>query len=766
MDNLWGYFQLPLSPRAQQLSAIVTPWGLYIWHFCPFGLSTAPVYYQEAMANILGNLILNGVIVYIDDTLVYAKSPEQFLVVLRLALSRMLKANVRLKASKCYFGFREITFLGHVFNAEGCRLSDERKQGILDMAVPRTLKQLRSFLGAVNYFRDFVPNLSGLLVPLTDLTKTSKNHLFEWNSEAETAFHAVKDAIRAAVSLGHITDNDPMILYTDASTIAIGFVLKQLQHAVNGETIEVIIGIGSQKLSDAARRWTTIELELFAIVTGVLKNQSYLLGRRFTIATDHRNLVYLENSTIPKLVRWRLRLLEFSYSVIHVPGTENIIADAASRLYSLESIDVEHLDILKSVHNSIVGHFGITYTIKMLEDFKLINNWPSYRSDVKDFIKSCAICQKIKPAPIVLAPITHHIHGTYPMDSLSIDTIGPLPEDEYGNMFILAIVDNFSKYTNLYPSFGPTSKAYLSGLIHHIGIFGVPTTIRTDQGSQFTSKLAEELSLLLQFNHLKVVPYTPQANGLVERKNREIMKHLRAIVLDQRVGTEWSLYLPMIQRIINGSYDRTIGATPNRIIFGDMLKLSMPLLVSVDNTFRPTEDYLSTLKAKQELFISLSKAHLEKESAKIPTIGASLKVFTPGDYVLLTYPSNYPPSKLSPRLRGPFIVIEKLHDSIYRVQDLISNKSLDVHINRMIEFAAPASITPVDLIALAATDQDEFIVEAILAHRGNAKKKSSLEFLIKWQGYEDEFNTWEPYSLVKDLQLLDQYAQQHPNLRI
>jgi hypothetical protein len=259
----------------------------------------------------------------------------------------------------------------------------------------------------------------------------------------------VKEGVRLAGSLGHMNDQDPMILYTDASTVAIGFVLKQLQLNVHGESVEVIIGIGSQKLSDAARRWTTIELELFAIVTGVLKNKSYLLGRQFTIATDHRNLVYLENSTIPKLVRWRLRLQEFSYSVIHVPGPDNIIADAASRLYSLESIPVDHLDILKSVHNSIVGHFGVTYTVKFLEESKLVDDWPSYRSDVKEFIKSCAICQKIKPNAVSLPPSTHNIHGTYPMDSLSIDTIGPLPTDDHGNQYILAIVDNFSKYTTL-----------------------------------------------------------------------------------------------------------------------------------------------------------------------------------------------------------------------------------------------------------------------------------------------------------------------------
>lgn len=138
MDNLKGYHQLRLTDRASEYSTIVTPWGLYRFTRCPFGISTAPGAYQEAMHSLLGDLILNGVLVYIDDTVVYAKSVDSFLDLLDQTLSRMAQFNVRLRPSKCYFGFSSIEYLGHIFDRGGSRLTDARKQGILDLKVPIT----------------------------------------------------------------------------------------------------------------------------------------------------------------------------------------------------------------------------------------------------------------------------------------------------------------------------------------------------------------------------------------------------------------------------------------------------------------------------------------------------------------------------------------------------------------------------------------------------------------------------------------------------
>ena len=130
-DNLWGYHQLRLEDEISKVTGIITPWGVYRFLACPFGISTAPSKYQARMAHeVLQDNYLNGAVVYIDDTIIYGRNEETFLTLFDQILSKLVEFNVRLKPSKCYFGMDHIEYLGHVFSEEGMQLSDERVQGI------------------------------------------------------------------------------------------------------------------------------------------------------------------------------------------------------------------------------------------------------------------------------------------------------------------------------------------------------------------------------------------------------------------------------------------------------------------------------------------------------------------------------------------------------------------------------------------------------------------------------------------------------------
>jgi len=259
----------------------------------------------------------------------------------------------------------------------------------------------------------------------------------------------------------------------------------------------------------------------------------------------------MANFIVPKVIRWRLRLLEYKFIVLHVPGVENVVADTLSRSFShrgveLESItaDEKHLRLLY-VHNEIVGHHGIAKTIDILKAAKL--GWKGMYEDVKTFIHNCMVCQKFKTSKhLCKGTLDYHIHGSYPMQSLSVDTLGPLSEDVFGHKYILVIVDNFSKFATLYPTRSTEAKEFVQALIHHIGLFGVPKQIRTDGGTQFTAKICKDLSSILQYEHLVIVPYHPEANGIVERRNAEILKHLRTLVQNKYIMDEWSLVLPLV----------------------------------------------------------------------------------------------------------------------------------------------------------------------------------------------------------------------------
>eukprot|EP00595_Chromulina_sp_UTEXLB2642_P002028 CAMPEP_0196762882 /NCGR_PEP_ID=MMETSP1095-20130614/3014_1 /TAXON_ID=96789 ORGANISM="Chromulina nebulosa, Strain UTEXLB2642" /NCGR_SAMPLE_ID=MMETSP1095 /ASSEMBLY_ACC=CAM_ASM_000446 /LENGTH=1512 /DNA_ID=CAMNT_0042114961 /DNA_START=95 /DNA_END=4633 /DNA_ORIENTATION=- len=761
MDNLFGYYQLLIAESSQGLTAIITPWGNYVFTRCPFGVSIAPGVYQNIMSTkVLKDLYLNGVLVYIDDTIVYGKTVDEFLLRLEGTLKAMSDYNVRLKLKKCRFGYEEVRFLGHIFNENGVTLGIERKQGINDMPVPATLKQLRSFLGMVNYFRDFIPNLSVMLHPLTDLTKTSSK--FTWTAEANDAFIEVKQAVMSAQGLGHLNDVDPLYLYTDASTIGCGATLFQLQNDVM-----IPIVFLSTKFSSAATKWATIKQECYGVFWAVMKLSSYLLGRHFYIYTDHKNLVYLTSSNIPQLVRWRLRLQEYQYTILHIEGKRNVVADGLSRVFyakeanSLDDITPEQA--FRSVHNCIVGHHGINKTIQILEKWGV--NWPYRKDDIKLFISRCPICQKVKYNNQVQPTLPlHFLHGNYPMESLSVDTIGPLPVDEDDNKYILVIIDNFSKYSMLYAIHSTEAHEYVRNIIQYFGIFGVCQSIRSDGGTQFTAGICSDLSTLLDYKHLVIVPYHPQANGIVERRNAEVMKHLRALVMEKRVTKKWSLYLPLIQRILNSTFDSSIGTSPSKIIFGDMLPVDVPFIFKGIRTDTNVSDYLKHLTTQQNHLIDISKSYLEKQRLKRlngRVEESSTESPSVGDYVLISYP-NKPPSKLSPLYRGPLIIVNKERDDIVTCRDLITDKIFDVHINRVHLYQTGDNVTPTELLDIASFGSDQVVVDSIISHKGKSKK--DLQFLLRWLGLDSSEDQWKPFKEVKDLAALDAYLEAHPDL--
>jgi hypothetical protein len=355
------------------------------------------------------------------------------------------------------------------------------------------------------------------------------------------------------------------------------------------------------------------------------------------------------------------------------------------------------------------------------------------------------------------------------MDSLSVDAQGPFPEDIFGNRYILSIICNFSKYVHLFPTKSVTAKEYVDALLSHIGIFGIPSNIRSDQGTQFTADIITELNKIIQLDHLLIVPYHPQANGIVERRNREINKHLRAMVLEQHIIDNWSRYLPLINRILNTTYDRSIGTYPSKIIFGDMLKTALPYIIPIkDPTNVPTHQYLQDLKKAQLQLIEASQKYIQKQKenreSKYSQIYPESK-YDLGEYVLVKHP-NKPASKLNAVYRGPMVILDNPHPDIYTVADLITNKQYSMHVTRLVKFHVAATLTPDDIIALAASDVNEQVVQAILDHRGNPKKKSSLEFLIRWEGQDSTEDTWETYANIKDVQALDEYSRQHPELKL
>lgn len=363
------------------------PWGQFEPMFMPEGVSPASAILQEIVAKLFYDF-LDWTIAIFDNLLVLAESYDDAYTKLERVLKRCLEYNVVLKFSKSWMGFDHCSFFGYVCSADGYTLSEERKRAILSIPFPDSTKKMQRFLGMANYFGPFVPNYSALAAPLHDMTRQNFNwEPTTWIVQYELKFIEFKEALLDCQKVHYPDFTADWVLKTDASESGVGGVLLQ-KVILNGQDQWQPICIVSSKLSDTARKWSVIEAEAYGIFFTV-KSMSYLLtGKHFTLCTDHNNLVWIEQSQVPKIIRWRMYLQSFSFIIKHIPRRENEVADYFSKVLAVAS--PPHPDeLLASVHGGRAGHFGVRRTwLRLNEQFPGHSIPISY---ITDYIQRCAV---------------------------------------------------------------------------------------------------------------------------------------------------------------------------------------------------------------------------------------------------------------------------------------------------------------------------------------------------------------------------------------
>eukprot|EP00762_Andalucia_godoyi_P003229 ANDGO_01040.mRNA.1 Retrovirus-related Pol polyprotein from transposon 17.6 len=756
MDLRSGFHQLPLTESAIPFTAFCTPAGLYEYTRIPFGLKNAPRYFQKIMMDVLAGLVGTICEVFVDDICIYASTQEMFMTRLRTVLERLRQFGLRVKAEKCRLGLSEVVYLGHVVSGQGLKISPERQKVVRRMTAPTTKAELRSFIGLANYMRCFVRNFASLISPLTALC--SERAVFEWNAACESGFAAIKEAILTAPLLHHLDYTKQIILRTDASQVGVGGML--LQQTDEGERPVWFL---SRKFTPTEAKWSTIEQEAYAIFYCVTQLSHLLLGHRFIVETDHRNLIYLHQSATPKLVRWRLRLQEFDFSIVHIPGDSNCVSDVLSRCLTI-SEDV--IPVIQSVHNPVVGHRGLKQTKQLLEDSG--KKWDNMEKDIAAFISSCATCQKVVSGKASYEASLRSTMVSEPFDTLAIDTVGPLPVDEAGHKYLIVAIDAFSRFVELRSAPDCTAKEAARLILDIVGRYGAPRVIRSDNGSQYSAQIVEELLKLLGCGRHFTIPYRPQSNGIVERVNGEVMRHLRALVMDLRMHGRWSEVIPLVQRIINSSYHSSVGTYPSRIVFGDRISLNRHILPPKGGEEQTetvvVEDYIQNLVKVQADICKNAVAFQNGIIQKRLKQNEKMEHVTPevGDHVLIDYPER-PPTKISPHWRGPSVVVA-VEGSSVSCQDLLTNEVKKYHLNRLKWYDASRTTSALEI---AEIDKDEWLVEAIVGHQAPAKSnrkksKKDWKFRVRWEGFGPDEDSWLGYSEVRDLKALDEYLTAHP----
>ena len=334
LDLIQGYHQVELEESAKPKTAFIAPQcnpSQWEFNYMPFGLKGAPRTFQRMMDQLLRGLDYRVALAYLDDIIVYGATVDECLVNLRLVFQRIAQANLKLKPKKCSLFQRETLYLGHIISGDGVRCDPEKVQAVKEWKPPRTLRQVRSFMGLVNYYRRFIKNYADLAIPLYDLQK--KKRKFHWGGEEQTAFDKLKLALISAPVMAFPQEKGQYILDTDASGYAIGGVLSQLQKDENGEEHERVIAYASRRLQGREQRYCARKRELLAIVHFVKHFDVYLRGPPIVIRTDHASLRYIKTlRELPdQFARWIMTLENYHYTIEIRKGTLHSNADTMSR---------------------------------------------------------------------------------------------------------------------------------------------------------------------------------------------------------------------------------------------------------------------------------------------------------------------------------------------------------------------------------------------------------------------------------------------------
>jgi hypothetical protein len=364
------------------------------------------------------------------------------------------------------------------------------------------------------------------------------------------------------------------------------------------------------------------------------------------------------------------------------------------------------------------------------------------------------------------------------MDRLCIDSIGPLPEDIDGNKHILVIIDAFSRFVELYATKSVEAQPAATALLHHLGRYGCPAQITSDNGTQFVNNLLDELYEIMGIENRPILAGSKEENGIVERANQEVMRHLKAILFHRKIKDKWSRVLPLVQRIINSTVHRSLGVTPAQILFGNSIDLDRGLFldrsiivngrestVTETNTPKKLSAWADEMLKIQAEIISIAQQHqTEINVANQNKHSTERSEFPINSYVLVEYSDTTHPfggPALQTRHRGPYRVV-KINMNHYTVQNLVTNQLEEFQVNLLRPFIYdPTTVDPRDI---AMRDHDMWTVEMIVNHKfahNKPKNKSNLYFKVRWTGFPPESDTWEPYKNLRNVEALHQYLREH-----
>ena len=507
---------------------------------------------------------------------------------------------------------------------------------------------------------------------------------------------------------------------------------------------EVVIAYTSKHLNDREVKWSVTEKEAYAIIHAVDVFKPYLYGRRFTVITDHRPLEWLMSKTEPsgRLARWALKLQEFDIAIGYRPGKSNQNADCLSRaplpviavikleeqnewvkaqeidehcsdiLSKLENKNLKEVNFIKDMQTGILltmdrkiivpkakikevleanhdhmlaAHMGVAKTLARIQKQYV---WPGMGNDVKEYVRNCLSCAMRKPYGSFKAPLKPMPPASRVWEKIAMDIVGPITETKNSNKYILVLSDYASRFVLTIPMENQKAQTIATHLVKEvITKYGAPETVLTDQGTNFLSKLIQEICNHFKIKQMRTTSYHPQTDGLVERFNRTLCDMLSCYV--NKEPETWDMYLPFVTLAYNTSKQTSINNCPFYLFYGREPILPNDIIINRKHDFTDNDEkdvrqqWQKALKfAKEHLLSAQAKQKLnyDKNSKNI--------TFQINETVLLK--AHSAPGKFNNRWEGPHKITRKISDLNYEISRLTNNAEIPtatgkqiVHVNRL-----------------------------------------------------------------------------------
>jgi hypothetical protein len=710
MDCMSGYWQMPVAESSIKYLAFHTHRGLVEFLVLPFGVRNGVFVFQRHMEQSFCFVIHEGnVRCYLDDIFAKSSCENDHFMLLEKIFNICKSKGISLKLSKCKFFAKEFVYLGYLFKDGLVQPNPTKVDILLSKKPPRNAKELRTFIGMVEYFSRFIPNLANMLIPLRALLK--KNAYWDWNPECTEIFELLKDRLASSPCLKILDDHNDLFLSTDASNFALGSCLEQYDdHGVLHP-----VAYYSKVFQGAQKNYCTYEKECLAIVESLKKFRTWLLGRSFVCFTDNTavsRLLRLENDVYGRQARWCQFLSEFDMLLKHRIGKENQVADYLSRsvnfccmMNKFQEIGFE--DIRKYLIDGSIGigitndsrfrrtvrkycviddelyrfdmngnHLKVLYTkeelfqiLAVLHDqlghfgFKIVAKWlfpkfwrPHMGNEIKEYLRSCHGCQTYDlRKPVYKFNGKSEISGLFHI--CSIDYLGPFPTSDKGNCYILNCIEHLSRFFFGMATADTTTLSSITVLRELVTLFGPPKKLKSDQDASFRSSKFKDYCLSHGIELDLVPSYTPEWVGMVERLNGIVRYALAKCCLGNY--SKFEEYLPEIYFGIRAHVHSDTGLSPYCVLYG--LEPNLPLS-NIDYTILKNV----SLKGREIELAILPGIRTAIQRAK--RLATNIVKFKEGQYVKVLHGSLRKSTlvdKKKPRYVGPFKITKVYPHDLY-----------------------------------------------------------------------------------------------------